>query len=92
VVVCGRVFPAEVIKRLTTTIRGHPQWSRAELARQVCQWLDWRSANGRFKEMSCRSALLQLHRRGLIKLPPPRRTVALGGRSRESGKRESPAL
>lgn len=37
----------------------------------MCQWLDWRSANGKLKEVSCRVALLRLHRRGVIPLPPP---------------------
>jgi len=92
VVASGRVFPAAVMKRLSAAIRAHPQWSRAELARQLCQWMDWRSANGRLKEMSCRSALLQLHRRGLIALPPPRRSVAAHGRRYGGGKRQGPTL
>jgi hypothetical protein len=35
----------------------------------VCEWLQWRAANGKLKEVSCRKGLLQLHRRGLIPLP-----------------------
>jgi hypothetical protein len=35
----------------------------------VCEWLQWRAANGKLKEVSCRKALLELHRRGLIPLP-----------------------
>jgi len=40
------------------------------LSLQVCGWLEWRSPNGRLKEVSCRKALCALHRRGLITLPP----------------------
>jgi hypothetical protein len=43
--------------------------SRRALSLRVCEWLQWRSANGKLKEVSCRKALLELHRRGLIPLP-----------------------
>ena len=43
------------------------------LSRLVCEIFDWRGANGKLKEMSCRVAMLKMHREGLIELPPPRR-------------------
>jgi len=45
---------------------------RTEIARRVCQALDWKNALGEPKLMSCRVALLRLHRGGHIELPPPR--------------------
>jgi hypothetical protein len=39
------------------------------LSLRVCHWLDWRAANGKLQEVSCRKALLELNRRGLIRLP-----------------------
>lgn len=81
VVACGRVFPRATLKRIHMAARDHPQWSRADLARQVCDWLDWRAANGKPKTASCRLALLRLERRGLINLPPARRSVRFGARS-----------
>jgi len=81
VVVCGRVFPHEILQRINAAVRAHPQWSRAELARRVCDWLNWRQANGKPKLMSCRVALGRLHQRGVIGLPPPRRKVSFGGQS-----------
>ena len=81
VVVCGRVFPHAVLKRIHAAVRDNPQWTRAELARQVCDWLGWRAENGKSKEMNCRVALVRLARRGLITLPAPRRTVRFGGSS-----------
>jgi len=45
---------------------------RTEIARRVCQALDWKNALGQPKLMSCRVALLRLHRAGHIELPPPR--------------------
>ena len=32
-------------------------------------WLNWRTALGQLKEVSCRVALLKMHRRGLLRLP-----------------------
>lgn len=81
VVVCGRIFPRAILNRINAAVRHHPEWSRADLARQVCHWLDWRAANGRDKEVGCRVALLRLERRGLIDLPPARRRVRFCARS-----------
>jgi len=81
VVVCGRVFPNAVLKRINAAVRDHPEWSRADLARRVCDWLDWRAEGGKRKAVNCRLALVRLQRRGLIDLPPPRRTVRFGGSS-----------
>ncbi len=78
-VVCGRLFPHEVLERINAAVRDHPKWSRADLARRVCDWLDWRATNGKRKEMSCRVALVRLEQRGMIGLPPPRRRVRFGG-------------
>jgi len=59
-------------------IDANPTWSRRQLSVQVCEELDWRSSNDKLKEMSCRVALLKLHRQGLLNLPaaapaPPKR-------------------
>jgi hypothetical protein len=78
VVVCAQVFPRAILKRINVAVRDYPEWSRADLARQVCQWLDWRAANGKDKAVACRMALLRLERRGLIELPPARRSVRFG--------------
>ena len=80
-VVCGRLFPHQVLERINAAVRDHPKWSRADLARTVCDWLDWRAANGKRKEMSCRVALVRLQQRGVIGLPAPRRRVCFGGHS-----------
>jgi hypothetical protein len=81
VVVCGQVFPRAILKRINVAVRDQPQWSRADLARQVCDWLDWRAANGKDKAVACRLALVRLERRGLISLPAPRRSVRFGAAS-----------
>lgn len=81
VVVCGQVFPHRVLRCINATLSDHPDWSRAELARRVCDWLDWRTEAGQRKQMSCRVALGRLAERGLIDLPAPRHRVSFGGQS-----------
>ena len=66
---CGREFTAATIVQIEETVRANPTLSRRALSLRVCEWLQWRSINGRPKEVSCRKALLELNRRGLITLP-----------------------
>lgn len=89
VVVGGRVFAPELIERIQEAQRANPQWTRCRLAREVCQWMDWRSAVGKLKEMSCRKALLKLHRQGRIKLPVPTRHIEFRAKSCERVELES---
>ncbi|HEX9972141.1 MAG TPA: Druantia anti-phage system protein DruA [bacterium] len=70
--VCGLTFSSARIAQLKRTIATQPGLSRQKLARQVCEWLNWRSPNGTLKAMNCRKALLQLQRQGLIELPEAR--------------------
>jgi hypothetical protein len=56
--------------RIKAAVEAEPSLSRRALSRRVCEWLEWRAANGKLQEVSCRKALLGLHRRGLIPLPP----------------------
>jgi len=91
VVVCGRVFLREILQRINAAVCDHPQWSRAELARRVCDWLEWRAANGKRKEMSCRVALGRLAERGVIGLPAARRSVSFGGHSFSQTRLKVPA-
>jgi hypothetical protein len=46
-----------------------PEISRRQLSVRVCEWMGWRNANGRLQEMSCRKSLVELDRRGVIRLP-----------------------
>ena len=71
-VVCGQSFPEPLLNRLRETIRQEPRLSRRALSRRLCEWLAWKSPNGRLKEMSARCALLKLHREGVLRLPRPR--------------------
>ena len=57
--------------QIEESLRVEPSLSRRALSLRVCEWLGWRAPNGRLKDVSCRKALVELHRRGLIMLPAP---------------------
>ncbi|MFM9025457.1 MAG: IS4 family transposase [Planctomycetaceae bacterium] len=76
VTIGGRHFTSEVLERITQTSRDQPALSRRGLSRQVCEWLGWRNAAGKLQEMSCRKAMLELERRGLVQLPAVTRQFA----------------
>jgi hypothetical protein len=65
----GREFNAAMIVWITKILRAEPSISRRALSLRVCEWMQWRAANGKLKEVSCRKALLELHCHELITLP-----------------------
>ena len=71
----GRFFTAQEIKQIRELIHTPPQLNRQQLSYRVCELFDWRKADGGLKDMSCRVALLRMHREGLIELPAPRHKV-----------------
>ena len=71
-------------------IRSEPELCRAELSRRVCDDLGWLRADGRRKDMSCRVAMLAMHRDGLIRLPEPRQKNGNGNRRPEITERSAP--
>ena len=68
--VSGQWFGTDVVERIVTAISDEPTISRRALSRQLCEWLDWRNPLGNVREMSARTALVDLDRRGAIVLPP----------------------
>jgi hypothetical protein len=69
---CGRPFDSSDLELIRALIAASPPLNRARLSREVCERLNWRRADGRLKDMSCRVALLRMQADGLITLPPPR--------------------
>ena len=53
-------------------IAEHPQASRRRLSEKLCQAWNWVQPNGVARAMVCRGLMLELHRAGLIELPPVR--------------------
>ncbi len=69
---CGRDFTHADLDLIRQLIAEVPQRNRAQLSRVVCERLSWSKPDGGLKEMSCRVAMLRMHRNGLITLPEPR--------------------
>ena len=42
---------------------------RSHISRRLCEIWDWRQANGRYREITCRELLRKLDALGLISLP-----------------------
>jgi hypothetical protein len=76
---CGQTFTPEMIDRINALVASEPEWSRNELARQVCEWLNWRNFLGGWKILNCRVALGRLAEKGLIRLPKKGVFRAYGG-------------
>jgi hypothetical protein len=68
----GRPIGAAELKWVGELVAGHPEWSRKQLARAVCEAWGWTDAKGRLKDFAARSLLLKLAERGLVTLPPLR--------------------
>ena len=57
------------IATIRRIIASYPEKSRRFISQEVCREWDWRQPNGVLKDMVCRSLLLLLESKGLIKLP-----------------------
>ena len=68
---CGRVFTCQEIDRIRQLIAAEPKRNRVQLSKIVCEQFQWLRPDGRLKDMSCRVAMLRMHRDDLICLPAP---------------------
>jgi len=80
ITVCGRWFTPEELQVIRTIIARNFQTSRTRISQEVCRALAWYKPDGGLKDMSCRVALLRLHRAGIVELPPPRQAHNNGRR------------
>jgi hypothetical protein len=68
---CGRAFTCKEIDSIRQLIAGEPKRNRVQLSKIFCKQFQWLRPDGRLKDMSCRVAMLRMHRDGLICLPAP---------------------
>ncbi len=68
-----RHLSASDIAFIREFIAGHPGLSRRKLSAKLCEAWNWVQPNGALRDMVCRGLMLQLHRAGLIELPPVRK-------------------
>lgn len=67
-----RVITEDDLVFIRKLITEHPDSSRRDLSKKLCQAWNWVQANGALRDMVCRGLMLALHRAGLIELPPVR--------------------
>jgi hypothetical protein len=65
----GRRMECGELAWLRGWIGQNPQWSRKQIARELCRRWDWVDGRGRLKDFAARSLLLKLEGRGQVKLP-----------------------
>ena len=68
----GRDFTEQDIELINNFISTNPDKHRLAISQYVSKELNWQKRDGGFSEMSCRVALLRMHRDEVITLPPPR--------------------
>jgi hypothetical protein len=81
-VVQGRRIGQAEIDLIRGLLAAHGDWHRTRLSRELCRAWGWRNAAGQAKDMACRSLLLKLEERGLVRLPVRRRSSVNGLRHR----------
>lgn len=68
-VFCGRRFSTAEIKLVRDVVADFPSLSLTEIARTICELLEWKRPNGRLKNHECRLLLEKLSVAGLVNLP-----------------------
>jgi hypothetical protein len=82
-VIQGRQLTAKDIGLIQGLMVEHRDWGRTRLSEELCRLWDWRNAQGRLKDMACRTLLLKLERAGWVRLPARRRQSTNGLRNRD---------
>ena len=74
---CGRTFSATELELMRQTAAEFSALGVTEIARTVCELLEWKRPNGKLKNHECRQLLERLQAEGVLTLPALRN---LGGR------------
>ena len=77
---CGRTFSAADLALIREVVADCGPLGLTEIARTVCELLDWTRPSGRLKTYECRQLLARLQERGVLALPPLRPTGPQGPR------------
>lgn len=77
---CGRIFSGEELHLMREIARDYAALGITEIARTVCELLDWKRTNGRLKDQECRQLLERLRDQGWLTLPAVRNSGPRGPR------------
>src|SRR5437667_1855266 len=76
----GRHFSSDELNLMRQAAIDYAGLGVTEIARTICEWLDWKRPNGRLKNHECRLLLERLDHQGILTLPPLRRSGRPGPR------------
>jgi hypothetical protein len=65
----NRMLEAKDLEWIRALISTHPDWNRTRLSQYIAQRWQWQNPAGQLKDMACRTMLLKLEQKGLIRLP-----------------------
>lgn len=68
----GRYFTAQELYDIQEMVHMFPKLSRTELAKTICENLDWVTPTGQYKIDSCKKLLEKFEAQGLVSLPAKR--------------------
>jgi hypothetical protein len=74
---CGRTFTAQEVELMRVVAHDYAGLGVTEIARTVCELLEWKRPSGGLKNHECRQLMERLGAEGVLKLPAVRN---LGGR------------
>lgn len=77
---CGRSFGRDELELMRQIAQEFSALGVTEIARTVCELLDWKRPNGRLKNHECRQLLERLAAEGLLSLPDLRKRGGRGPR------------
>src|SRR5437667_5379654 len=65
----GRHFSSDELNLMRQAAIDYAGLGVTEIARTICEWLDWKRPNGRLKNHECRLLLERLDHQGVLMLP-----------------------
>lgn len=77
---CGRTFREQEVELMRVVAHDYAGLGVTEIARTVCELLQWERPNGRLKNHECRQLLERLEAEGLLTLPAVRKLGGTGPR------------
>src|SRR6202171_2911074 len=80
---CGRRFTAQEVELMRVVAHDYAGLGVTEIARTICELLEWKRPSGQLKNHECRQLLERLQAEGFLKLPPVRKLGGKGPRRAE---------
>ena len=77
---CGRTFRAQEVELMRVVAHDYAGLGVTEIARTVCELLEWKRPNGGLKNHECRQLLERLQEQGVLRLPALRKLGGSGPR------------